>query len=74
MRRAEYGASWKGITDTPSFPFSKLEHRDLSALLCPLEGSCTSCTNDHYSSEGISILISDPLLLHCSEGIAANRI
>jgi hypothetical protein len=33
MRRIEYGASWKRITDTTSFPFSKLEHRDLSALL-----------------------------------------
>jgi hypothetical protein len=33
MRRPEYGASWKRITDTTSFPLSKLEHRDLPALL-----------------------------------------
>jgi hypothetical protein len=33
MRRIEYGASWKKITDATSFPFIKLEHRDLSALL-----------------------------------------
>jgi hypothetical protein len=33
MRRTEYGASWKRITGTISFPLSKLEHHDLSALL-----------------------------------------
>jgi hypothetical protein len=34
MRRTEYDESWKRITDTtPFLPLSKLEHRDLSALL-----------------------------------------
>jgi hypothetical protein len=37
-------------------------------LLCSLE---VSCVNDHYSSEGIVISISEPLLLRYSEGIDA---
>jgi hypothetical protein len=42
-----------------------------TCLLCSLEASCTSSTNDRYSWEGISISISEPLLLRYSEGIAA---
>jgi hypothetical protein len=38
-----------------------------TCLLCSLEASCT---NDHYSLEGISEPFSEPLLLRYSEGIA----
>jgi hypothetical protein len=39
-----------------------------TGLFC---SSRASCPNDHYSSKGISISISEPLLLHYSEGIVA---
>jgi hypothetical protein len=59
------GTSRERITDPPSFPFCKLAHHDLSALLLG-----ASCVNDHCWLKWISRSISKPLLLLYSEGIA----
>jgi hypothetical protein len=53
-----------------TFPSPSASWNITTCLLCSLEASCTSCTNDRYSSEGISKSISEPLLLRYSEGIA----
>jgi hypothetical protein len=51
-----------------TFPSPSASWNIATCLLCSLEASCT---NDHYSSEGISKSISEPLLFRYSEGIVA---
>jgi hypothetical protein len=65
MRGTECGTLRKIIKDAASFPFCKLEHRDLFALLLG-----ASYENDHCWSQRISMSISKPPLLRYSNGIA----
>jgi hypothetical protein len=59
----ECNTSRKRITDTPSFPYFKLKHRDLSAGA--FGASCAS-----RSLAGISMSISESILLRSSDGMA----